>query len=113
MNRTTRTVTVLAAAALVVAACGREEEPQAEGSPEAQSIAEGPAEGTIEVWAMGAEGENLDVLGEAFAEENPDATVEVTPVREIDAHQFEVGSITRQLIRDFDALTREPARQAG
>jgi branched-chain amino acid aminotransferase len=39
--------------------------------------------------------------------------VEVTPVREIDAHRFEVGAITRQLILDFDALTREPARQTG
>jgi branched-chain amino acid aminotransferase len=39
--------------------------------------------------------------------------VEVTPVREIDEHRFEVGPITRQLIEDFDALTREPARQAG
>jgi multiple sugar transport system substrate-binding protein len=86
VNRTTRTVTVLAAAALVVAACGREEEPQAEGSPEAESVAEGPAEGTIEVWAMGAEGENLDVLGKAFTEENPDATVEVTPVPWEGAH---------------------------
>ena len=39
--------------------------------------------------------------------------VEVTPVREIDEHQFQVGAITRQLIGDFDALTREPAlRQA-
>jgi branched-chain amino acid aminotransferase len=39
--------------------------------------------------------------------------VEVTPVREIDAYRFEVGPITRQLIVDFDALTREPARQAS
>jgi branched-chain amino acid aminotransferase len=39
--------------------------------------------------------------------------VEVTPVREIDAYRFEVGAITRQLITDFDALTREAARQAG
>jgi branched-chain amino acid aminotransferase len=39
--------------------------------------------------------------------------VEVTPVREIDAYRFEVGPITRQLIMDFDALTREPARQTG
>jgi hypothetical protein len=34
-------------------------------------------------------------------------------VREIDAYRFEVGPITRQLIVDFDALTREPARQVG
>jgi branched-chain amino acid aminotransferase len=40
--------------------------------------------------------------------------VEITPVREIDDHRFEVGQITRQLIGDFDALTRAPAqRQAG
>ena len=39
--------------------------------------------------------------------------VEVTPVREIDEHRFQVGAITRQLITDFDALTREPAQQAG
>jgi branched-chain amino acid aminotransferase len=39
--------------------------------------------------------------------------VEVTPVREIDEHQFQVGRITRQLVADFDALTREPAHAAG
>jgi branched-chain amino acid aminotransferase len=39
--------------------------------------------------------------------------VEVTPVREIDEHSFEVGPITRQLIADFDALTRQPTLQAG
>ena len=37
--------------------------------------------------------------------------VEITPVREIDEHRFEVGQLTRQLIGDFDALTREPAQQ--
>jgi branched-chain amino acid aminotransferase len=39
--------------------------------------------------------------------------VEVTPVREIDQHRFQVGPITRQLIEDFDALTRQPAQQAS
>jgi len=38
--------------------------------------------------------------------------VEVTPVREIDEHRFEVEPITRQLIDDFDALTRQPTAQA-
>jgi branched-chain amino acid aminotransferase len=37
--------------------------------------------------------------------------VEVTPVREIDEHQFQIGTVTRQLVSDFDALTREPARR--
>ncbi|HSA82025.1 MAG TPA: branched-chain amino acid aminotransferase [Geminicoccaceae bacterium] len=37
--------------------------------------------------------------------------VEVTPVREIDEHQFQIGRVTRQLVSDFDALTREPAQR--
>ena len=36
--------------------------------------------------------------------------VEVTPVREIDQYSFEVGPITRQLIADFDAMTRAVAQ---
>jgi branched-chain amino acid aminotransferase len=39
--------------------------------------------------------------------------VEVTPVREIDQYRFEVGPVTRQLIEDFDAITRQPAQQAS
>ncbi|MGH8823798.1 MAG: extracellular solute-binding protein, partial [Jiangellaceae bacterium] len=86
MNRTTRTVALLAAAALMLAACGRDEADDSGDGAQVESVAEGPAEGTIEVWAMGAEGENLDVLGAAFTEENPDATVEVTPVPWEGAH---------------------------
>lgn len=37
---------------------------------------------------------------------------EVTPVGEIDEHRFQVGDITRRLMADFEALTRQPARQA-
>lgn len=86
MNRITRTVALLAAAALMLAACGRDEADDSGEGTQAESVAEGPAEGTIEVWAMGTEGENLDVLGQAFMEENPDATVEVTPVPWEGAH---------------------------
>ncbi len=39
--------------------------------------------------------------------------VEVTPVREIADHRFEVGSMTRQLIADFDALTGQTAKKAS
>lgn len=38
---------------------------------------------------------------------------ELTPVAEIDEHKFQVGALTRSLIADFDALTRETAKQAG
>jgi branched-chain amino acid aminotransferase len=34
--------------------------------------------------------------------------VEVTPVREIDAHKFQVGEITRHMVEDYDALVQRP-----
>jgi multiple sugar transport system substrate-binding protein len=80
VKRTTRTVALLATAALMLAACGREDEPESAGPAEAESVAEGPAEGTIEVWAMGTEGEMLGDFAAAFQEDNPDATVNVTAV---------------------------------
>jgi branched-chain amino acid aminotransferase len=64
----------------------------------------------IEVIERHIKPEELNAAAEVFL---TGTAVEVTPVREIDAHRFEVGSITRQLIMDFDALTRELARQAG
>jgi branched-chain amino acid aminotransferase len=39
--------------------------------------------------------------------------VEVTPVKEIADYNFQVGRITRQLMEDFDALTRQPAKKAA
>jgi multiple sugar transport system substrate-binding protein len=40
----------------------------------------GEAGGSITVWAMGAEGEKLDVLAKDFMAENPGITVNVTPI---------------------------------
>ncbi|HEX2177800.1 MAG TPA: sugar ABC transporter substrate-binding protein [Nocardioidaceae bacterium] len=81
MRRPVRTAAVLAVAALALAACGRSADTggsgQAQGS---EPIAEGPATGTIDVWAMGTEGEALGDFAKAFQEENPKATVNVTPV---------------------------------
>lgn len=37
--------------------------------------------------------------------------VEVTPVKEIADHNFQVGQMTRELIQDFDKLTRQLARK--
>lgn len=39
--------------------------------------------------------------------------VEVTPVKEIADYNFQVGQLTRQLMGDFDALTRQPAKKAA
>jgi branched-chain amino acid aminotransferase len=64
----------------------------------------------VEVIERHIKPEELRAAAEVFL---TGTAVEVTPVREIDAYRFEVGPITRQLIVDFDALTRELARQAG
>ena len=83
-----RAVVPLLAAALALTACGRDDDDDGAepGGGEAQGIAEGPATGTIDVWAMGVEGENLSVLATDFKAENPDVTVNVTPVPWDEAH---------------------------
>jgi multiple sugar transport system substrate-binding protein len=84
MSTWRRAAVPLAVLILLVAACGRDEGGAAgEGgaaTTQAAAIEEGPATGTISVWAMGTEGDNLGVLADAFKEENPDATVEATAV---------------------------------
>jgi multiple sugar transport system substrate-binding protein len=81
MRSLTRGAVLLAVSGLVVAGCGREENGGGNGGgAEAESVAEGEATGTVEVWAMGAEGESLDVLAEDFMAENTEAEVRVTPV---------------------------------
>src|SRR5215203_4049860 len=85
-----RSVTMLTTAALALTiglgACGRDE---AGGGAEGQgeSIDEGAASGTIEVWAMGTEGEVLGDFAKGFNDDNPDAKVEVTAVPWESAHE--------------------------
>ncbi|WP_166851438.1 extracellular solute-binding protein [Isoptericola sp. BMS4] len=83
--RTPRTVGAVTASTLTLAlaltACGRSDDGGGAGEAEpAGSISEGPATGTVEIWAMGTEGERLPELAEQFEADNPDVTVEVTPV---------------------------------
>ena len=79
MKRTATAIAVVAATSLVLTACGREE---GEGGGEKQGgpIAEGKASGTIDVWAMGTEGEKLQEFSAAFEKANPDAEVNVTAI---------------------------------
>lgn len=71
--------------------CGRSDAgPGAEGGG---AIADGEATGELTVWAMGAEGENLDKLTAKFEEENPDVDVEVTAVPWGSAHDKFVAAI--------------------
>lgn len=93
MRRTSTAVALLAAASLTLTACGREESGSASEEP-GEAIAEGQAGGTIEVWAMGTEGEVLQDFSAAFEEANPEATVKVTAIPWESAHQKLSSAIT-------------------
>ncbi|MGP5683557.1 hypothetical protein [Brachybacterium alimentarium] len=69
-----------AGTAALLAACGRSEEDKSGSSAAAEPVAEGPATGSLTVWAMGAEGEALPELLKGFEEENPDVSIKVTPI---------------------------------
>ena len=84
-RRTFAGTSLVAATALTAAACGRDDGGD-QAPAEAEPIGEGPAEGELTVWAMGAEGENLPELIKGFEETNPDVTVTVTPVPWDSAH---------------------------
>ena len=83
MNRTPRLAAAATASTLTLVlaltGCGRSDEAAAPAAGPS-SIGDGPATGTIEVWAMGTEGELLPELAEQFEADNPDVTVNVTPV---------------------------------
>ena len=73
------------AACLVLAACGRDEG-GGTTDVEAEEVAEGEASGEITVWALGAEGEQLEEIAADFETDNPDASVTVTVIPFDTAH---------------------------
>ncbi len=94
MRRTTTiTVAGVAAVALSLSACGREDAGSS-GSQTGASVAAGAAKGTITVWAMGAEGEKLPELAKEFEAANPGAKVEVTAIPWDAAHDKFTTAIT-------------------
>jgi multiple sugar transport system substrate-binding protein len=103
---TSRRSTGVAIAALAMmftlAACGRDDEGGGDGGAASQApeVDTGAASGEIDVWAMGTEGEELGVLADAFMEENPDVTVNVTPVPWDAAHDRIVNAIAGQEVPD-------------
>ena len=76
----TRAAALLAVAGLALTGCGRDSGDDAGAEGQGTAIDDGKASGTIEVWAMGTEGEVLQDFAAAFTEANPDAKVEVTAV---------------------------------
>lgn len=78
---------LLAIGALALSSCGRSDDADSGNGAEAgAAIDDSPATGTVEIWAMGNEGEVLGELAAQFEEENPDVTIEVTAVPWESAH---------------------------
>ncbi|MGH2401383.1 MAG: extracellular solute-binding protein, partial [Candidatus Limnocylindria bacterium] len=95
-RRSTGAVITALVMTFALAACGRGEEGSGGASAPASQAPEvdtGAASGEISVWAMGTEGENLDVLADAYMAENPDVTVEVTAVPWDAAHDRIVNAM--------------------
>jgi len=82
-----RALAVLAVASLSLTGCGRDSSTQDAGPGQSEAISEGEANGTIDVWAMGTEGEMLGDFVADFAKANPDADVKVTAVPWEAAHE--------------------------
>lgn len=81
MNRTARlSATAIAVAVLVLTGCGRGDVASTDSVAPGADISEGAATGTVEVWAMGTEGEKLSDFAAAFVAENPDAKINVTAI---------------------------------
>lgn len=87
MTTTSKLMAALAAGSLIltISACGREDAAPG-GQQTAAEVGEGQASGTLDVWAMGVEGETLPDLVKEFEETNPDVSVNVTAVPWESAH---------------------------
>lgn len=97
-RRTSKTLAGVSALVLVLAACGRGDD-QA-GGQAGTDVAQGPATGTITVWAMGAEGEKLPALAEEFEKANPGVDVQVTAIPWDAAHNKFTSAIAAGQVPD-------------
>jgi multiple sugar transport system substrate-binding protein len=81
LSKPVAALAAFALAGMALAGCGRESSSGAEAAADAgASIDDSPATGTIDVWAMGTEGEKLGAFVKAFEKQNPKAHVKVTAV---------------------------------
>jgi multiple sugar transport system substrate-binding protein len=103
MNRTRGGIALVATLALAIAACGRGDDDDDAGGEQPEAP-EGEAEGSITVWAMGTEGENLGVLAEDFMAEFPDVSVEVTAIPWDAAHERIVNAIAAGEVPDASLI---------
>jgi len=80
MSKPVGAIAVIAVASLALAGCGREADTKDPGPGAGTAVDDSAATGTIDVWAMGTEGEMLGDFVKEFRTANPDAEVNVTAV---------------------------------
>jgi multiple sugar transport system substrate-binding protein len=85
----------------VAAGCGGSDD---EGSGTTAGTTTENASGEITVWAMGAEGEKLNVLAKDFMAENPDIKVDVTPIAWDVAHDKLLTSVAGNKTPDVSQM---------
>lgn len=85
---------VATVAALTVSACGRDTDTPGSNPQTGSAVSGGKATGTITVWAMGTEGENLPTLVKDFESQNPGVKVNVTAIPWDAAHDKFTTAIT-------------------
>ncbi len=91
---TTAMVALAVTASMGLAACGRPAEKAATPGDTGKAVSSGKATGTISIWAMGAEGDNLPKLTKEFEAANPGVKVEVTAIPWDAAHDKFATAIT-------------------
>jgi multiple sugar transport system substrate-binding protein len=97
MRSTRALIALTAGAAMVLAGCGRDEGGSGTGAAAPETGADVETEnvtGTIDVWAMGAEGEKLPALATQFEEAHEGVTVNVTAIPWDSAHDKFTTAIT-------------------
>lgn len=77
---------LLTIGALALAGCGRADTGGGTGPQAGEAIDDAPATGSVDIWAMGNEGEVLGDLAAQFMQENPDVEINVTAVPWESAH---------------------------
>ncbi|MDQ0375014.1 sugar ABC transporter substrate-binding protein [Cellulomonas humilata] len=104
MRRTARiSVAALAVTTLALTACGRGDD-AATGDASATAVDTSELSGTVTVWAMGTEGEALGDFAQAFTEENPDVTIDVTAVPWDAAHDKIATAIAADEVPDVSMI---------
>ncbi len=94
---------LLTVGALALAGCGRGD--GSDGAPESGgAIDDSPATGSVEIWAMGNEGEVLGELAKQFEEDNPEVEINVTAVPWESAHDRIATSIAGGSTPDISML---------